>query len=477
MPTTSAPRRGPAWPTSNSAFRFADTVMRYASVSKHFLCALVAGSTISLNDPLGEHLALPPTLAAVAVGRALDMTGGLPDTMETLWLLGVPPTTGLDRHELLRFATSFEALNFAPGTEVSYFKTGYRLVQAALEAKRSDVRTALRDRLFGPLDLAIDMPDDEAEPVENLATGYWMGPTGWIRGRYGLHLSASGGLVGSALDLVAWIQALQADRGPTDGLLPWLAGLRYLADGRPTAYGLGLARHMLGERVLLGHGGSLPGYKTQFLLDRLTGAGVVVLSNREETDAGSVALRVMAGLFGRELSPPAAGTLPKGLFATAEGPFWLEHEGGRITYLGAQETLYEVGEGWAASRSAHLPIRLRMAGGGIEGEVGHVARYFRPVPADAAPSPAWAGTWICPAQYSRFDITVSNSHARMHIGSGPLHTVLDLLPLDSSRALTDRSGDGPWRQRGCLHFNGDTVRLATNRSRILTFRREAAHAA
>ena len=73
----------------------ADTTTRYASISKHFLAALILhlsdAGTLALDDTLGAHLPdLTPSLAAVPIGRALDMTSGLPDVMETQWLLGVP---------------------------------------------------------------------------------------------------------------------------------------------------------------------------------------------------------------------------------------------------------------------------------------------------------------------------------------------------------------------------------------------------
>src|SRR6202012_543011 len=56
-----------------------DTVMRCASISKEFLCALVAkDGRIKFEDTLGDHLSLAPALAAVPVARALDMTGGVP---------------------------------------------------------------------------------------------------------------------------------------------------------------------------------------------------------------------------------------------------------------------------------------------------------------------------------------------------------------------------------------------------------------
>src|SRR5215471_2048473 len=71
------------------------TVVRYASISKHFCAALLLrlqrDGVLSLDDPLGAHLPmLARAQAAVPIARALDMTGGLPDAVETLWLLGVP---------------------------------------------------------------------------------------------------------------------------------------------------------------------------------------------------------------------------------------------------------------------------------------------------------------------------------------------------------------------------------------------------
>ena len=59
-----------------------DSVVRYASVTKHIFAALALNATgcaIRLDQRLGELLpALQPALADVTVGQALDMTGGLP---------------------------------------------------------------------------------------------------------------------------------------------------------------------------------------------------------------------------------------------------------------------------------------------------------------------------------------------------------------------------------------------------------------
>ena len=454
-----------------------ETVVRYASISKHVCAALLlrlqAQGMLSLDDPLGAHLPmLKRAPAAVPIARALDMTGGLPDAMETLWLLGVPWTATMDRHALFDFVTSIDALNFAPGSEISYSNAGYRLIEAALAAKPLIYGEALRERFFRPLGLSMRLPEDETEPVANLAAGYWRGDNGWRRGRYGLHFSASGGMTGSARDLAFWLMVLMTGRAPADDLFAPLGARRRLIDGTQTGYGLGLARSPLPGEIAVGHGGSLPGYKNHFLLLPERQAGVVVVSNREDTDAHGIALQVLAALTGSALLQPALGVLPQDLFVAEKGPFWIEHAGGEFTFLGATDRLFVDEDGSAVTRSAHLPMRLRQVPGGIAGEIGHVTRTFCPVAADVVLAKSWAGDWVCEQHGAQCSIVRVDGGAQMVIGTGPLRATLQLTPLDPYRALTDRR-DGPWRQRACLVLNPRTrtLRMVTNRSRVLQFRK------
>ena len=455
----------------------AETVVRYASISKHFCASLLLRlqeeGVLSLNDTLGAHLpTLPRAPGSVPIARALDMTGGLADTMETLWLLGVPWTSGLDRHALFDFITSIDALNFPAGSEISYSNTGYRLIEVALGLKSINYAAALRERFFRPLGLLISLPEDETEPVPGLAAGYWRSNEGWRRGRYGLHISASGGLTGSAHDLATWLVALMTGHAPAADLLAPLGARRRLNDGTQTGYGLGLARSPLPGEIVVGHGGSLPGYKNHFLMLPAQNAGVVVVSNREDTDAHGIALQVLAALVGCDLPKQTSNALPDGLFVAREGPLWIEHNAGELTFLGATDRLYLDEDGAVVSRSAHLPMRLHRAQGGISGEIGHVARTFAPVAPDVVLGKGWLGEWVCEPHGARCIIDRIDGDSRMTIGIGPLRMTLPLTPLDAHRALTDKR-DGPWRQRACLLLNArtHTLRMVTNRSRVLQFRK------
>ncbi len=446
------------------------TPIRLASVSKQFLASLMLGDVpVRLDHTLGQHLMLEPALGAVPVSRALDMTGGLPDLIETLWLLGIAPSTSMSRHRLMDVAVRLDRLNFEPGTQICYSNTGYRLVQAALLAHGVDYVTLLQEQLLRPLGLDFTFPEDASVPVRGLATGYGRAPTGnWRAGSYGMHFSASGGMTGSAVDLARWGQALLANQTPVAGLLEQLSAPRLLSNGRPTDYGLGLQRSEFDGRTLAGHGGSLPGYRSHILLDPVAQAGVVVLCNREDVDAGRLALELLADLHNVEPPKPADWLLPEGLFVAESGPFWLHHHAGQVSFMGATELVYDDDmTGIARSRNAALPMQLRAADDGIVGEIGHVSRSFHPVPPRAPANPIWAGSYAVhfAGGTMQVEVVISRGQARMLMP--PLGVALDLRPLDANRAVAQHS-EGSWTQSFCASFENGQLHLASQRARTLT---------
>lgn len=447
------------------------TRMRFASLTKHVFCSFALRHGLDVQEPLGEMLPdLPGELAAVKAGQALGMSGGIPDLMPSYVLCGVPATSALDDAALDAFTRELPGLDNPPGTEISYSNTGYRLVEQGL-ARRG---AAFRDWVEGPLNaglgIGIRYPANWDVPLPGLADGYWRASPGqgWQAGRYGMALSASGALTGSALDLAAWLQALLRGDGPAGDVLPRLATPGVLESGRVAGYGLGLALMEIGGRRWISHGGHLPGFKNHFLLDAESGTGVLLLSNREDTDPLLPALRVMAALPGVTLPPPAPALLPEGLFVEAEGPAWVEHRAGQLTFIGAREALFAGPDGAAMSLSPYLPIHLRVEGDGIAGTIGHVARRFRPVTEGASPA-GFAGLWR--SEHPRLELLIGPDGLAL-TGAGPLRRRAPLTALDERRALMP-IGALPWPGRACLWLETpDTLRLCTNRSRVIRLRRE-----
>lgn len=443
------------------------TPNRFASISKHVLAIALLRAGVPLDAPLGRWLTeLPAPLAEVPLGRALDMTGGLPDMMEAFWQQGVPFTATLSAEEIFALACRFPRLSAEPGTEMAYSNTGWRLGQRILERVTGKPYSDTVEELSGALGLAFRLPYDSAEIVPGLATGYWRDGAAWRRGHYGFHFSASGGIAGSAADLAGWASALLAGRGPLAGMLERLTAPRHFADGSESVYRLGLVCSRLGETDIVGHGGSLTGYRNHVLTAPARGVGVVVLTNREE-EALWPAMTVMAALLGQELPEPAAA--PAGLFATVEGPFWAELTPDSISFMGGYERLVADGDGGLRSLPAYLDIRLRQDGPDqLSGTIGGVPRSLRRVAADTRLDDRLIGRWREPRFGTEIEVRADGTTLMPWPSGGALSR---LTPLPNGRALADLL-HGPWRSRPCLWLDGaGGLRVAGHRARILLMER------
>ncbi|MBP1853022.1 serine hydrolase domain-containing protein [Rhizobium halophytocola] len=444
----------------------AGSVVRYASVTKHAFASLVLAhpDKIGLDDRLGEHLQeLRSPLAEVTVGQALDMTGGLPDIRECLTLLGLSVFTETSAEPLYETIARMTRLNYEAGCEVSYSNTGYRLVERILENKGIFFRDHIR-RQGAALGVVLDAPDVWNAPVAGLVPGYWHDGAGWQMSAAGLHISASGSMTGSATALAAWAQALMLGKGALAGVLDALSAPRRLADGRVTGYGLGIRRNLLGSRVLLGHGGSHPGYKSQFLIDPETRTGIVAVANREDANTYKIAFETMAGLLGEALPESKAG-LPDGLYVTQAGPWWIEAKGTSLTYLDATDTLYDDGDGWVSSRSGSSPMRLRSDGAEIVGEIGHAPRRFLPAVDDGVPA-SLAGRWL-----SSEGAMIEIEDGKVVMGVGPVRHRMPLRSIGRGRYLFTLV-DGPWTKTVCLdRLADDRFELVLSRARMIEYRR------
>ncbi|WP_165218994.1 serine hydrolase domain-containing protein [Affinirhizobium pseudoryzae] len=443
----------------------AGTVVRYASVTKHAFSAMVLShpDAITLDDRLGAHLPeLQEPLASVTVGRALDMSGGLPDTRECLSLLGLSVYTETKAGPLLEFLARQTRLNYEAGTEISYSNTGYRLVEAALERKGLFFRDFIRS--VGDETIVLDAPDAWNDAVAGLVPGYWHDGEKWQLSAAGLHISASGSMTGSATSLANWLRLLLSDTPPFAGTLDRLAAPRALADGRESGYGLGLRRTILGGREFTSHGGSHPGYKSYFLLDRVSRSGFVIVSNREDTNGNKIAQEAMAALLDLSL-PVASAALWDGLYVTETGPFWLDVKGSTVTWLDADETVYQEDGDAVSTFSASSPMRLTMDGPAIVGEIGHAARRLLPA-VDAGVPASLEGHWQSD-EGACFEI----DGGAVVMGVGPVRHRMPLTALGGGRFLFTLK-DGPWTKRVCLHLLSDNrLELVLSRARMIEYGR------
>jgi CubicO group peptidase (beta-lactamase class C family) len=262
-----------------------DTQYRVGSITKTFTAASIMqlrdAGKLDLEDTLDHHLegaAHRPTIR-----RLLSHSSGLQrETQNDSWLT-------------LRFAAADELLEtlgeaeqvLPPGARFHYSNLAYALLGIVVErASGMPYMDYVRERLFEPVGLA----RMSFEPEPPAATGYVAQPYAdgvWdtISVETGAW-AAAGQLWGTVRDLCRWGAFLA---GPDESVLSpssaeemrtvqvlddherWLAG-----------YGLGLQLRRDGERILVGHAGSMPGFIAQLFFSPKEKVVAAALTNESE---------------------------------------------------------------------------------------------------------------------------------------------------------------------------------------------------
>jgi CubicO group peptidase (beta-lactamase class C family) len=274
-----------------------DTQYRLGSITKTFTAAAIMqlrdAGKLDLEDRLDRHVdgaAHAPTLR-----RLLSHTSGLQrETQDDAWLharfASVP--------ELLETLGRAEGV-LPPGARFHYSNLAFALLGIVVERVSGTGYTDyVRARLLEPLGLT----RTSFEPNGDAAAGYLVQPyvegvideapveTGaWI---------AAGQLWGTVRDLCTWAAFLAE---PDESVLARstveeMRTVQSLADHvRWTGgYGLGLQLVRDGERILAGHGGSMPGFIAGVYVAPGDGVGAAVLTNSSTARVAPLALKLVA---------------------------------------------------------------------------------------------------------------------------------------------------------------------------------------
>jgi len=262
-----------------------DHLLEIGSISKSFavVCALQLEreGALSLDDPVERHL---PWFRVSGVGHGTISLRHL--MMHTSGL-----TTGMDATPssaaLIRLAGPLTG--WAPGSRFWYSNVGYDTLGAVVEARAGiPFPQVIRERVLRPLGMAASAafigpehrpamaagheplyPDRPAHPAIPLAVAPFCESEG-----------ASGSIVSTAADMARYARMLL--RGGHPGVVAE-ADFARMADGLPddegVPYGLGLTIEERDGHTLVGHGGSMVGYRAQLSCDAEAGVGAVALVN------------------------------------------------------------------------------------------------------------------------------------------------------------------------------------------------------
>jgi CubicO group peptidase (beta-lactamase class C family) len=278
-----------------------DTQYRIGSLTKTFAAVLVMRlrdeGRLDLADPLDRYLEGVP---GVTIAQLLSHTAGLAAETPGPWWERTPGHLRPDLADLLGPAPH------PAGRRFHYSNPGYALLGALVGRLRGHHWSeALRQEITEPLGLARTSLSAETPHARGFAVHPWADvmqpepapPTGLM--------APAGELWSTADDLCRWAAfLLDGD----DRVLPasTLAEMREPAsppgdDAWTSGFGLGLQLAHVDGRMLVGHGGSMPGFLATIWVSPADGLGGIALANATSGPAiGAIAADLIAIVADRE---------------------------------------------------------------------------------------------------------------------------------------------------------------------------------
>jgi CubicO group peptidase (beta-lactamase class C family) len=284
-----------------------DTQYRLGSITKTFTAAAVMQlrdeGRLDLDDTLDRHV--DGAKHAPTIRRLLSHTSGLQrETQDDAWL----QQRFADVDELLDTLDRAEGV-LAPGARYHYSNLAFALLGILVE-RLSGIPYAeyVETKLLGPLGL----DHTSFDPQDGAATGYLVQP--YVEGVWteaslatGAWIAA-GQLWGTVRDLARWAAFLAE---PDESVLrretvEEMRTLQSLADHvRWTGgYGLGLQLIRDGERILVGHGGSMPGFIAGVYIAPSDKIGVAALTNSSGARLVPLAQKLLTASVDKWPVPP-----------------------------------------------------------------------------------------------------------------------------------------------------------------------------
>jgi CubicO group peptidase (beta-lactamase class C family) len=327
---TNVARKAPMTPAS--LFRMASNTKMFTSVA---ILQLRDAGKLRLDDPVAKYLPwfglkpAAPDDPPVTIENLLTHGSGLPrEAASDYWV-----TFEFPSKDEIRKTIASQTAAYSPGMRFKYSNLALSLAGYIVE-EVSGERYAdyIARHILLPLGMKSSSIDRKPEPFDRLASGYGRRmPDGsrkqmpWTDCK---GVGPAAGLTSSVEDMARFV-SLQFRTGPAGGAqilkgptLREMHRIRFLENTWTRGNGLGFAVWRYKDKIYVGHGGSLAGYKTQTMIQLDDKIGVVVLTNGDDSGPSSIANRAME-LIGEPIAKDGAAKDPK----PAWDPAWRKYAG------------------------------------------------------------------------------------------------------------------------------------------------------
>jgi D-alanyl-D-alanine carboxypeptidase len=271
-----------------------ETVYKIASVSKQFIASgimvLAQDGKLAVDDKVSKYLRGTPEIwKEITIRHLLTHTSGIPREAPGFDPMKVQPDADVIK-------TSYPLpLRFAPGEKWEYCNVGYfALAEIIYKVSGKPWGEFLAQRVFTPAGMTATRTTTSSEIVSNRAGGYtWTGSTLKNAENY-LAVRPSGAFLSTVADLAKWDTALTTGSALSRSSLDQMWTPVMLKSDKTHPYGFGWSLDAYRGHKHFHHGGSLPGFRSEFARfpgDKLT---VIVLTNLSSASPGSIANGVAA---------------------------------------------------------------------------------------------------------------------------------------------------------------------------------------
>jgi CubicO group peptidase (beta-lactamase class C family) len=278
-----------------------DTIFKIGSVSKPIIATgimlLVQDGKLSLDDPVSKYLdGTPESWRGITIRHFLTHTSGVVREGPAFNPGKVQPDADV-------VTSSYPLpLRFPTGSKWEYCNVGYfSLAEIIRKVSGQPWADFLAARVFTPLGMTSTFPTSTKH--DRRALGYDGEGNASVAADWPA-VRPSGAFLSTAADLVKFERMLAGGELLTAATRQGMWTPVTLVDGTTHPYGFGWELGERGDRKYIGHGGSLPGFRStyaRFPEDRLT---VIVLANADRVDRDGLVKAIADALIPKPAAIP-----------------------------------------------------------------------------------------------------------------------------------------------------------------------------
>ncbi len=334
------------------------TIYRIASISKLFTATAVMqlrdAGKLQLEDRVSDRLpwfSIKKTHEggpAITIRQLITHTSGLPREVNGVnWSdLSFP-----SRDDMLRVLPGQETV-FPPDTEWKYSNLAVSLAGETVAQVSGEPWSEYVERhILRPLGMTATRVVPE-RGMPGLAVGYGRRVPGRKRETepfVDIGAESPAGNLASNVDDLAKLVSLQLREGPAGGnqilrgsTLREMHRVQWLRPDWQSGWGLGFSVRRVGDEVRVGHGGSLPGHRTQIEIAVAQRLGVIVLTNADDGDPlryVNQAFTLLSPAVAKAVTPPDMPKVPDPLWQRYVGRYAWKFSEMQIQILNGELTM------------------------------------------------------------------------------------------------------------------------------------------